>query len=327
MDTPQNPQTPSSGETTSNKIPWKLISVLVFITMMYTISLYFWTGKVQEGGTKQPSNDESQTLDTTSSNTSEKQSIATDAENVNTKTEVTGKSDLKDKITWKYKKFSSFLLDASWKDNLRNDAFSNIWGDENIFPISETSVKVVYPKGSYKPSVSPRWGAGFIYNLWENYEEIHLSYTVEFADNFDFVKWGKLPGLCGGSCPRGSEKGEGISVNLWWDKEKNLWISVIGSGGKTLLDESLSSVSAGETYTISLWVKLGTPNMSDGSVAVEVNGKNILQQDHILLRGIKDFSVDSLFFSTFFWWSDASWATPVDTSIVFSNFKIYGTKE
>lgn len=328
MEIPQSSQTPPNGEKASNKIPWKLISILLFIIIMYSISLSFWTSNLQEKEEKWNWDNDRITLgeDTQDQMPTTKQYSVDEMSSVDT-SQAVGKSDLKDKVTWKYKKFASFLQDDAWNKNMKNASFSNIWGDENIFPISNTSVKVIYPKGSYKPSVSPRGGAGFIYSLWENYEEVHLSYDIEFADNFTFVKWGKLPGLCWGSCPRGSEKGEGISVNLWWNKEENLWISVIWSGGKTLLDETLGTVSAGKKYTISLWVKLSTPNETNGSVVVDINGKNVLKQENILLRGINDFSVDSLFFSTFFWWSDASWATPVDTSIIFSNFKIYGTKK
>ena len=334
METPSSQQTSPDMEKSSNRIPWKLISILIFILLMYTISLFFWSGKNQENGMNGFSKNEDIVVDENSQNSSSKtqetSSVGETSRVESTSTsqgETMGKSNLKDKVTWKNKKFQSFLLDNSWQINMKNSAFSNIWGDENISPISEQSVKVTYPKGSYKPSASPRWGAGFIYNLGENYEEISMSYEIEFAKNFEFVKWGKLPGLCGGSCPRGSEKGEGISVNLWWDKEEKLWISIIWSGWKTLLDEALSSVSAGEKYTIDLGVKLNTPGQSNGSIIVHINGQEILKQENIVLRGIKEVAVDSLFFSTFFWGADQSWATPVETSIIFSNFKIYGTKK
>ncbi|USN58566.1 MAG: hypothetical protein H6767_00085 [Candidatus Peribacteria bacterium] len=63
-------------------------------------------------------------------------------------------------------------------------------------------MKILFPKGSYKPSAEPRGGAGFIYEIQDHYEKLALSYNLRFASNFDFVKGGKLPGLCGGQCPR-----------------------------------------------------------------------------------------------------------------------------
>lgn len=328
METQPSTETSVVAEKPTNKIPWTLIVILVFIAVIYALSLSFWTGKNQGDESKWAMQEDAKTVEKNSQNDSSQAQSWPNLENNTAQDEGTmGKSNLKDEITWKYKKFASFLLDASWQKNMKNSAFTNIWGDENITPLSETRVEVTYPKGSYKPSASPRWGAGFIYNLWESYDEISMSYDIEFAKNFDFVKWGKLPWLCGGTCPRGTEKGEGISVNLWWDKEQKLWISVLWSGGKSLLDEALNTVDAGGKYTINLSIKMNTPWQNDGSIIVTVNGQKVLSQENILLRDIKDVSVDSLFFSTFFGGSDESWATPVDTSIIFSNFKIYGTRK
>lgn len=328
MENSPNTQTVSQ-EKSSNGVPWKLISILLFILIMYTVSLFFWTWGKKQDDTQEPTREKNWTqTDVFSEDEDVEDEDSQSSEAVSEDTEESAPSgNLEQKVTGKYKKFQSFLLDTSWQENMKNKAFSNIWWEENIFPIWEKSVKVTYPKGSYKPSASPRGGAGFIYNLGANYEEISLSYEIEFADNFEFVKWGKLPGLCGGSCPRGTEKGEGISVNLWWNKEENLEISIMWSEGKVLLDEALSKVEAWEKYTINLWVKMNTPWASDGSIIIDINGENILEENTMILRNKKEVVVDSLFFSTFFGGSDASWATPVDTSIVFSNFKIYATRK
>ncbi len=56
---------------------------------------------------------------------------------------------------------------------------------------------VKYPKGSYKPSVKPVGGIGFKSAPLSMFfaDDIILRYQVAFANNFDPVRGGKLPGL------------------------------------------------------------------------------------------------------------------------------------
>jgi len=63
------------------------------------------------------------------------------------------------------------------------------------------SLKAHYPKGSYKPSVDPCGGVSFYapgpasVDLTTAKEAL-FSYSVYFPEGFNFVKGGKLPGLC-----------------------------------------------------------------------------------------------------------------------------------
>jgi hypothetical protein len=63
------------------------------------------------------------------------------------------------------------------------------------------SIKAHYPEGSYKPSVDPCGGVSFYapgppsVDLTTGKEAL-FSYSVYFPEGFDFVKGGKLPGLC-----------------------------------------------------------------------------------------------------------------------------------
>ena len=119
----------------------------------------------------------------------------------------------------KYKKLYSLLSDISWQVNSETD-FSNVWWDENIEELQEWGLKISYPKGSYKPSADPRWWAGFIYHIGQDYKTLQVSYDLEFAPNFLFVKWGKLPWLCWGDCARGWENAEnGFSIRFAWKKD------------------------------------------------------------------------------------------------------------
>ena len=68
-------------------------------------------------------------------------------------------------------------------------------------PDGVPSIQSKYPKGSFKPSATPRGGISFYAPGPEDVDlttaaEATLSYSVLFEDGFDFVKGGKLPGLC-----------------------------------------------------------------------------------------------------------------------------------
>jgi hypothetical protein len=62
-----------------------------------------------------------------------------------------------------------------------------------------------YPAGSYKPSGPIKGGFGFYLSGTELFrealangmaEEVIMAYDVFFEENFDWVKGGKLPGIC-----------------------------------------------------------------------------------------------------------------------------------
>lgn len=63
------------------------------------------------------------------------------------------------------------------------------------------SMQAVYPEGSYTPSNTPRGGFSFYapgpaaVDL-TTAKEATFGYSVYFPTGFDFVKGGKLPGLC-----------------------------------------------------------------------------------------------------------------------------------
>ena len=64
---------------------------------------------------------------------------------------------------------------------------------------SESFMRVSYPTGGVGTALG---GAQFKVPLPGSYKELFVSYRIRFAAGFDFVKGGKLPGLCGGDCRR-----------------------------------------------------------------------------------------------------------------------------
>lgn len=222
--------------------------------------------------------------------------------------------------------YSEFFTDNSWGKDIITSKFSNYWWAENLTIQEDKSIKVIYPKWSYKPSANPRGWAGFIYNIWETSDVLALNYDIEFADNFDFVRWWKLPWLCGWDCPRGwSESDNGFSVRFSWKKGGFLDTYSVFPGSSTYWDYSWTKMfqfESGKKYNIKQKIKLNTPGKSDWVLQVFVNDKSVYLNPEMLYRNKENIKINSLFFNTFFWWSDETWATPNDTYIIFNNLKI-----
>jgi hypothetical protein len=76
--------------------------------------------------------------------------------------------------------------------DILNPNYKNVWGEHNFEKLSDENIqgaiRVRFPAGSYKPSGSIVGGAGFIAPLYTPRNQGTLEYTVQFAENFDFVK-------------------------------------------------------------------------------------------------------------------------------------------
>jgi len=220
---------------------------------------------------------------------------------------------------------SSQILDIS-KASENHFEYSNVWWLENISLISKNQLEVRYPKWSYNPSGEPRWWAGFIHTpkiIW-NTDHARLSYKVQFSYDFDFVKGWKLPGLCGGNCARGGNtQGDGFSTRFMWRKNGDLEVyGYFPEINGTSIDRGMFRFIPGHVYEIAQEVQMNTPGKSDGALKVYVNGTPVYHNSSMFYRNEDETHANSLLFSTFFGGGDASWSTPKDTSIVFSDFKI-----
>lgn len=233
------------------------------------------------------------------------------------------------KLDGKYGLFQSFFSHESWGTSMTRASFTNTWGEENIEVQEDASVKVSYPKGSYVPSKDPRGGAGFIYAIGEKYEELNLSYEITLAENFNFVKWGKLPWICWGDCSRwGEDASDGFSANFVWKADGYLDTSISSHNSSSSYGDTTGKkyfqMKAGNTYKLKQYIKLNTPGANNGIFVVYIDDREVYRSENEDFRNKTDIQMDSVLFSTFFSGWDTSWATPVDTSIVFNNFEING---
>ncbi len=193
-------------------------------------------------------------------------------------------------------------------------------------------------------------GVSWRYRFGESYDEYTTEYKVRFADDFDFVKGGKLPGMCGGSSPGGgasTKEADGFSVRVMWReigtledyvyhmdraREKNwgtdyLWQKSVNKGEeindsewKTLntMDENRIYLVPGKWHTIKTHLKMNIPGKQDGQIASWFDGVEVLNMN---LRFRKDtsFGIDSFRFTTFFGGEDASWVPTKNERVYFKD--------
>lgn len=231
------------------------------------------------------------------------------------------------------------------KDGIPSKDWS--YGKDNVATVKNPAggkskvTRVLYPKGSYKPSASPRGGAAFFKTLKPAREIVSLTYDIYFAKNFNFVKGGKLPGLYGGSkkCSGGRDSSKCFSTRFMFrakgDGEVYLYApdnqaKNFCSDSKVICNfdhgHSLGRGSfrfkRGRWYTVRQRVRMNTVGKTNGYVKVWINKKQVLYKPNLRLRNSSKVKIDGMFFSTFFGGGDSSWATPVKTYTYYRNFKM-----
>ncbi len=235
--------------------------------------------------------------------------------------------------------WESDLSQPDWMNHWqpRND---KSWGFDNfeLLPMADGPfdhvLRVHYPVGTASPSVSrqtdtPLGGAQFYGDLFlPARTQLRLSYYVRFAEGFDFVKGGKLPGLfggigaSGGNVPDGTD---GFSARLMWRKngqgEVYAYLPTSDAHG-TSIGRGAWRFQSGIWYKLEQEIKLNTPDQADGEIRIWVNDNLVLEQSEIVFRTANSLEIDGIFFSTFFGGGDPSWATPKDTYVDFANFSV-----
>ena len=178
-----------------------------------------------------------------------------------------------------------------------------------------------------------------------------LSYSVFFPPDFNFVKGGKLPGVNIGCDPMdcstgGSWSETGGSFRIMFrengtaigyaymplpgagygafDSQPDEFKSIAQVKGKAGIDMWYGrrgqdlQLQAGRWNTVSISVRLNTPAISDGAVAVTINGKT-RAMDGILWRLKEDSKINAVNFVTFFGGGTDDWNSPVDTYVCYKD--------
>jgi hypothetical protein len=191
-------------------------------------------------------------------------------------------------------------------------------------------LRVHYPKGSLQKggtefkarlSVMPR-------------DAICLSYWLRFDPRFAWVKGGKLPGVCGGTCSSGGAQTDGTngwSVRYMWreggDGQVYAYVLPANDFG-TELGTGAWKFSKGDWHHIVEEVVLNTPGKADGVVRVWYDGDSsrdapAYQNSKVTFRTVATLRMNFLFFSTFFGGSSPDFESQVDTFIDYADFEVF----
>lgn len=154
------------------------------------------------------------------------------------------------------------------------------------------------------------------------HEAAELSYTLRFSKDFDFVKGGKLPGLCGG--PENVSGGHrangtnGFSARLMWRKEGRGEAYVYHKNQKGDYGDSFAFPSdfrfpTDEPVKVRIAVMMNSIGGRTGSLRVWITlqGREerlMVERPNMEWRSVDSFGVDGLYFETFHGGGDSSWA-------------------
>ncbi len=190
-------------------------------------------------------------------------------------------------------------------------------------------LEVGYPAGSSSPSSGHPGGAQAKLAIAAGPALSYtLTYQIRFPVGFQWVKGGKLPGLCGGQCWTGSHNGPG-----GW-AARFMWRA--GGAGEVLLSAATTTgfgsdlglgdwhfQADGGWHTLTEKVTMNTPGQPDGSIEVGYDGSRVATLTGLVLRASGDTEeIDSLIFSTFFGGSGSSWAPTAAQHIDFRGFAV-----
>ena len=228
---------------------------------------------------------------------------------------------------------------ANWQENWAIKPEKS-WGLANMEIIKDSSgrfervLRINYPQGSASPTVSRKdnaalGGSQFYAELGISpHDSLRLSYYLRFADDFDFVKGGKLPGLFGGNGASGGnipDGTDGFSTRFMWrrngDGEVYAYLPTSKNYG-TSIGRGNWRFQPGIWHHLEQEIKLNSPGKANGRIKVWLDGVQVLDTEGITFRYVDSLKIDGIFFSTFFGGGDSSWATPKDTHIDFAEFSI-----
>lgn len=205
---------------------------------------------------------------------------------------------------------------------------------ERVFIVKEglmnKALVVLYPKGK----VGPVEGGAEWRTYIGSYEEVILSYKVKFLEGFNFVKGGKLPGLCGGreliTGGKVATGTNGWSVRLMWngggkvkayayfpDKQSH-WgdAFTFERGGE------IKYFKPGKWHEVKIRVKMNAPGKKNGILQCWLDNELSINKKHFVYRTADSLKINFLHFSTFFGGGTSDWAPIKNEVVFFDDFRI-----
>lgn len=193
----------------------------------------------------------------------------------------------------------------------------------------EKAYRVDYEIGEIGPE---KGGIGWRYPINKS-NVTELTYKVTFSRGFQWVKGGKLPGLCGGpESVTGGNRADGkngFSARLMWRADGRGEAYVYHMNQPTRFGESFPFPSsfrfhAGNSLLVQLRICMNDPGRRNGKLDVWLTPTDTGRKLHVISRAdmewraTRDISVDGLLFETFYGGSNKSWAPSSSSFTLFS---------
>ncbi len=234
--------------------------------------------------------------------------------------------------------YGSRQLNIDWQTPFWHLGFAQ--GRVNIVADSDRgrALRVTYPANKYGATGAAAFlsDVGFGVTLPKSYEELYLAYDMKFSKGFDFVRGGKLPGLCGydntlsptSGCNTGGgfpDGFDGWSARGMWREGGRLENYVYHADQSNFYgDDEFWGVRAraGTWHRVQHRVVLNTPGVADGILEAWLDGKKVFSDNRFMFRKTANIGINLFYFSTFYGGNDSSWAPSSDQYAYFDNFRI-----
>jgi hypothetical protein len=214
-------------------------------------------------------------------------------------------------------------------------------GRSEIVEDGESKVlRVKYPQGCVGPNDSPiGCGIQVKWNLPETSDTMWVSYRIKFEEGFEFIKGGKLPGLCGGKCYTGGitpAQGDGWSARIMWRTGGKVVQYMYFTDQKAMYGDDMPwdegdpqrTFIPGQWHKVTTQVILNTipagttTGSKNGIVRSWFDGKLALEVDTLRLVDFPDQKIDIFYISTFHGGDNSTWAPTNDSYIRYDDFVI-----
>jgi hypothetical protein len=251
-----------------------------------------------------------------------------------------------------------YVEDDVQRDWAKTTFVDGYWGDQGTdgdnnerATVGDGALNLLMPAGCIKKACAMQVKS----ILPEASDSATLSYRVKFSDDFDWVKGGKMPGLCGAKCQTGCKEVSGLdgwSSRMMW--RPCAWPPNQGgaepcSGGKLAayvynmdkthhcgddidlaLDGQLFVPTPGEWIDVVSHIAMNTappPGGSpafvrDGVLRMWANGVLVIDRTDMAWRQFDDVGIDTLYLSVFYGGGSPSFAPPKDNTISFADFEV-----
>lgn len=189
------------------------------------------------------------------------------------------------------------------------------------------SIRILYPQGGQQSANS---GAQWFADLAGPHSDLYMSYWVRFAEDFDFVLGGKLPGL--GGAVSFDDRTHEWSGRLMWreDGKAEFYVHVPADNTYDPGDRFWWNTEGfqarfvpGRWHHIELHLRLNTPGEHDGLLEGWLDGTKAASYPGFFFRdtNTSDATITWMFFSTFFGGSSSDiWQARKDEAAWFDEF-------